>query len=594
MSKTPLTGLRLLRENDVNNASSINYNLSRLDALSTLVVESLTVTTEPENPLLGQVWYVDTQQPIFGDFWGAVTERSLLIWAPDGEGIPAWQVAPVWEGAYAYDKDSEAFVTFTGTEWAVPSKNKILSVTLPQDSIFDYDGVSTDASNWYPLLRVETDHRLVQIHCSARLRASAMQSIGEDLTVNSPAAMPDLPYVLPKLAISQDRTTAPDPLEDILVDGYSEFGGNALWVPPRDVLPSTGNPGVFAREDYVQYTTGIAANFDVAKATEFEDGATGDLAFAPQSGYPGYSPTGPGALLEIQKLTGFAWIYYDAAGPREILNQLSPTGATGEGWSLSIVESPGAGQTQKVLQLQTGRDGRVMYAWPSDTNYSNQTSNSLTDPLNYVAPTSLANGLLDTNAEGQWIHVGFSHQRDTNPIFFINGERTQGTKPYYGSNETENDNSAIRSRPFPLKIGEGLSGGMLVDEVKLYTTAYRQQTDIGQVDYNNGSGTTRPQGGLEDEMVFRCSMDAGLVNKNTSAARWYDDGEVSQGASGINPGGVAGPEGASFSFDELPVISASPAAPGYLLVNFEDSFGGDGSTTVADIADITIQVTYSG
>lgn len=586
MSKTPLTGLRLLRENDVNNASSINYNLSRLDALSTLVLESISAAVEPTTPLLGQVWYVDPENVTQGSFWLAVQQKSLVIWTQDGEGIPAWQVVPVWDGAYAYDKSTEDFVTFFGSGWNVPSKNKVINVTLTQRAIQDYDGVSTDAANWYPLLRVESDHKVVQLHCLARLRASAMQAIGpaiDDLATYT------LPYVVPKVAISQNRSVAPDPLNDeIIVEDYSETGGAGVWTTCRDV-PTENLGSLYARQDLVPYSTGTVATFDVGKATEFQSGATSELEFYVAPGYPGY----PTVATTRNKMVAFAWIYFDTIGERDIIVHEHPNPAVQQGWRLSLVLDPGGGGNY-VLQWKYGRTTRWMYALPSDTPYTNATSNSLTSLASYVAPTSFANGLFTSAQQGQWIHVGVSYRQDTAPRFFINGVQCAGTKPFYGAGEYPATNSDLQVYPADMVLGDGQSGGMSLAKVKVYDGyAYSDNPNLAEIDYNEGTGTTQPENGREGNLVFQCDMDGSVRNSATSIARWWEDGEISTGT-GINAGAVDGPQGAFVTFDELPTITATAQIPGYLLVNFEDIFSGSSSTGINDIADITVQVTYVG
>lgn len=601
MAETPITGLRYLRENDVDNAGTMNYNISRLDGLSTLVMESTTLGVEPDTAgvALGSIWSVP--YPASGDTWGTIERDSLLLWTPNSEGDPGWQVIPLWTGAFGYDKATETFVTYVGSSWSAPSKNSVINVTLDYDLISQYSGDPAFAKNWLRLLTVDTDTRIVAVHCLARLKGTIMSKIAPfelamtgRATLTGGTADVKFPYTIPKLASSNDLSSAPS-ADDIFLEDYSLGPDPKKWGPCQDTVNSTFP---WVREDLVSYYSGYHSSFQAGKATEIESAAADDLTF----------PRGDAFAIgqtEWYRFSTFMWVYLNDDGPR-YLQRCSPNpegpGNGSGGYVLEIVESPETGASgQYVLRFKHSRGSRWQYYWPNSTiTIGAALGNGFgayQSPSDYPTPQTLEDGNF-TGAIGEWIHVGVSLQKNRWPVFYINGQRCAHTFAYLGANETAPSNVDMYMKGADFLVGDGRSAGMNVDNLKVWNGYnHISNPDIAEFDYNGGSGSDLVPSGSAPYNILRSDMGSSVLpNLAEQPTPWFL--AATTPTTGINEGAILG-VGASSNLELLPKLELSGGEVAHVVMNFSDWYTGDNSTnpprvTVeSDVADITLQILYT-
>tara|TARA_R100000951_G_scaffold114960_1_gene121522 strand:+ start:22871 stop:24013 length:1143 start_codon:yes stop_codon:yes gene_type:complete len=290
MSRTRYIGLPLLKENDTGNYASINESLTRLDVLSTLALESLTITEEPPELGLadaGKVWAVDQSQAPTGVFWETIQVDSFLVWgyAADATlvtnpftqeaafGDLRWYAIPIWEGAYAYDKSEGVFKTYVGGEWSRPTKRKVTSFTMTREAIDEY----ALADRWYTALTVSSPHRLVEVSCHVTYGLTQIKQDNEfrypsttwgmgyvsdipgsfetqESEAGTPYKQPVLPFVLPKVALVAQRptidpTTVPQQA-DIVIQGRRASGADLSAAGPEWIIPGDNvYDGTYAEGD---------------------------------------------------------------------------------------------------------------------------------------------------------------------------------------------------------------------------------------------------------------------------------------------------------------------------------------------------------
>lgn len=576
MANTPITKLRYLRENDVSNVSSVNHNLSRLDALTTLVLQSTTVTAEPTSPSLGQCWAVDVAGSPTGNFWGTITEDSILMYVLSGEGEAEWQAVPAWAGAYAYVVDAAQFQAYSGSSWSRPSKRKVLNITLTKETIEQFDGPDNVLDNWLPLIRVESDHVLVQAHMVWRARRSAF-SKGSPEEIEAQELL--LPYSLPKLVAVTDRTVVPS-ADDVILSGV---GSGAVepssWNIPTNATADgneqSGKVNPYSVPSYAAYSTGLSSVFSVGKAVSISGGAASNGLSYTAGTFPFSAGT------EIPYLTFFGWINVKNVSTRNIISY-APSGVA-TGFEFKIVDDPGS-SGKKVLQWQFGRGSRTLYATASGSYRVDG------DGFGSYTPPPDGQGAFSTTENDEWVHVGFNYVRNRAVYLFVNGQRI----PVHhnitrGGASTNNWNREIDLEwptPQTLEVGSGDGSGMDVDEFKMY---YQNIFDSA-VDYNGGKSLAGAQPGFENDVCFRLSGEetTGANQYTTPTEWWTSPPTITNATVGETPG-----VGSASSFDSLPVIPAS-GGQGYVLANFNDFQAGNNGLTLDDVEDVTIQLVYTG
>lgn len=306
MSNTKTLGMRLLKENDVANHASINHMLARLDVTTSLALESTSLTTEPSltSADAGKAWAVSTGAT--GAFWGTLQDDAICIWTYSGSstvgpvtgGLPSqqlrWHAIPAWEGAYAYDKATGTFVVYDGDAWVLPSRNKVVNVTLDAEAIASFSGATSDADNWFPAVTVDSNHALLEIHThitynsDSLLTAIPMENF-LDFT-DGDASQPQLPYIRPKVRTSATRAGVTS-ASDVVSGQASAFTDYDRWHIPsaHDAFP----PEPLTSTQSTAYgsaaaMTGFITNFDTTAYPTFNgmlllnlsdvvagDGATG-------------------------------------------------------------------------------------------------------------------------------------------------------------------------------------------------------------------------------------------------------------------------------------------------------------------------------
>ncbi len=577
MANTPITKLRYLRENDVSNVSSINHNLSRLDALTTLVLQSTTITDEPPSPQLGQAWGVDVGGGTTGNFWGTLTEDSVVMYVTSGEGAAEWQAVPSWAGAYGYVVDAAQFQAYSGTGWSRPSKRKVLNITLTKETVEQFDGPDNVLDNWLPLIRVESDHVLVQAHMIWRAKRSAFSKATPQ---EFEAQEVLLPYTLPKLAAVSDRTAVPAASDVILSGVGSGAVEPSSWNVATNALldgnEASGKVNPYDVPSYAAYSTGLSSVFTVGKAVSVAGGASGNgLSYA-----SGTFPFSGGT--EIPYLTFFGWINLKDVASRNIISH--STGGVLEGFEFKIVDDPIAAG-KKVLQWQFGRGSRTLYATAAGSySVDGDSFNSYTVPPD-------GEGSFSATENDKWIHVGFNYVRNRAVYMFVNGQRIPvhhnitrgGTSTNQWNREID---LQMPSSAQPLEVASGDSGGMDLDEFKMY---YQSITDAS-VDYNGGKGLSGGQTNFENDVCFRLSGEELTgANQFTTPEEWWTS---PPSLTNVTIGQIPG-VGSASTFDSLPVIPAE-GGQGYVLANFNDFQAGNNGLTLDDVEDVTIQLVYTG
>ena len=101
---------------------TVNDSLRKLDAMVQLSVVSATTTTEPGAPADGEVWIVPSGKT--GTHWASFTNWALAYWR-DG----AWEQLTPREGWRAYVKDTDLYLHYTGSAWALFAPGKVLTLS---------------------------------------------------------------------------------------------------------------------------------------------------------------------------------------------------------------------------------------------------------------------------------------------------------------------------------------------------------------------------------------------------------------------------------------------------------------------------------
>lgn len=572
MSNTPITGLRYLRENDVSNSTSINYNLSRLDVLSTLVLESTTTTQQPEGPADGKAWGVSPGAT--GSVWGTIEEDSILIYADDGTGTLVWQAIPAWTGAYGYVIDDAQFQSYDGDSWARPSKRKVVNITIDSNTLSRFSGSGASIGDWLPLLRVDSTHLVVEAHYVVRFKSSLYASVPAEQFVDQSA---DVPFLKPKLAVTTGRSSAPT-AGDIFVQDASTSVASGKWNIPRDVFTGTP-PSPYAKLDYASASTGLITKFDAGYSLDVASGAESNGAVYANLGgtFPAATNQPPLNSETLPNMTGFAWINLKGEGTHTIFESTQ----TNYGFSFKVVEAPNNPGVY-VLAFIYGRGSRENEAY-----VTGGTPGIFNNTAAYVAPAANAPGRFGADQVDQWYHVGFSFDQNSSVSLYLNGQSLPVHHDVTTGGSGAIDMEWLRNS---LKLGSGEGGGLLIDELKLYFDDASEAYD-----YNDGSGTPIPEVGKEDSMIFRLTADENTgINQGLVPTPWWANTPSFTNATSGATVGVVPTGGATTAYPQIAVTT--PGEGGYVLANFNDVVAGTplSSTGLADIEDVTIQIVYTG
>lgn len=108
------------------NVDAINRNLRRLDALSNLVLQSVSDTTEPNAPIASQVWWIPLGG--VGTNWTG-HGGELAVFTEDG-----WHFMPVWEGCHGHVVDELKLRVYKSGSWNDPDvvKRVVYRIVNPQ------------------------------------------------------------------------------------------------------------------------------------------------------------------------------------------------------------------------------------------------------------------------------------------------------------------------------------------------------------------------------------------------------------------------------------------------------------------------------
>lgn len=133
MANTPRLGLRLLVAGDADNVTNMNKNLERLDILSQLILESVTVAAQPGAPTLGQAWYVPLSG-VTGAEW-AINTGKLALFVSNGDEADGWVFVDAPEGITAFVLDQAggdgAELTLIAGSWVSATGTKTVNLIHP-------------------------------------------------------------------------------------------------------------------------------------------------------------------------------------------------------------------------------------------------------------------------------------------------------------------------------------------------------------------------------------------------------------------------------------------------------------------------------
>lgn len=108
-ANTPKIRLRRLLDGDIKNDVVMSRNVDAFDAMSLLVLESVTTTTQPSTTVVGTSYFVPSGST--GPQWSKISNTIFLNTQSGALFVP------IFEGCRAYVKDQDRFLVYFNSAW---------------------------------------------------------------------------------------------------------------------------------------------------------------------------------------------------------------------------------------------------------------------------------------------------------------------------------------------------------------------------------------------------------------------------------------------------------------------------------------------